>query len=64
MANKILLLTLLGLLNIKVLAQLPGEKEGRVLLPNGWWLSPAGESIELDDFPLNGAISQIKNSWQ
>lgn len=57
MANKILLLTLLALLNVKVLAQLPGEKEGRVLLPNGWWLSPAGVSIELDDFPLNGAIS-------
>jgi YVTN family beta-propeller protein len=41
----------------KIFAQLPGEKSGRVLLPNGWWLSPAGESVGLDDFPLNAAIS-------
>ncbi len=38
-------------------AQLPGEKDGRVLLPNGWWLSPAGTSIELGDLPLNAALS-------
>ena len=38
-------------------AQLPGEKSGRTLLPNGWWLTPAGESIELDDLPLNAAVS-------
>ena len=38
-------------------AQLPGERDGRVLLPNGWWLSPAGESIDLGDLPMNAAIS-------
>ena len=38
-------------------AQLPGEKDGRVLLPNGWWLSPAGSSIELGDLPMNAALS-------
>ncbi|HUI31676.1 MAG TPA: alkaline phosphatase family protein [Candidatus Acidoferrales bacterium] len=38
-------------------AQLPGQRDGRVLLPNGWWISPAGESIPLDDFPLNAAVS-------
>ncbi len=38
-------------------AQLPGEKDGRVLLPNGWWLSPAGTSINLGDLPLNAALS-------
>ena len=38
-------------------AQLPGQTNGRVLLPNGWWLSPAGESIPLDDLPMNAAPS-------
>jgi DNA-binding beta-propeller fold protein YncE len=38
-------------------AQLPGIKEDRVLLPNGWWLSPAGEQIRLGDFPMNAALS-------
>ncbi len=38
-------------------AQLPGEKNGRMLLPNGWWLTPAGSSIQLGDLPLNAAIS-------
>ncbi len=36
---------------------IPGEKNGRTLLPNGWWLSPTGESISLDDLPLNSALS-------
>lgn len=39
-------------------AQVPGEKGGRVLLPNGWWLSPAGEQIRLGDFPMNAALSE------
>lgn len=39
-------------------AQIPGEKENRVLLPNGWWLSPAGEQIRLGDFPMNAALSE------
>ncbi|MCL5020385.1 MAG: hypothetical protein M1339_01720 [Bacteroidetes bacterium] len=39
------------------LAQLPGPHDGRVLLPNGWWLSPAGNSIKLGDLPLNAAVS-------
>ncbi|OYV86688.1 MAG: hypothetical protein B7Z63_03595, partial [Ignavibacteriae bacterium 37-53-5] len=38
-------------------AQLPGPKGMRVLLPNGWWLSPAGASIKLGDLPLNAAVS-------
>ncbi len=41
----------------RIFAQLPGEKGGRILLPNGWWLSPAGDSIDLDDLPLNAAVS-------
>ena len=38
-------------------AQIPGEKDNRMLLPNGWWLSPAGEQIRLGDFPMNAALS-------
>ncbi|MFZ1081153.1 MAG: hypothetical protein WAO19_04425, partial [Candidatus Kryptoniota bacterium] len=50
------LLNLFGT-SVKVYAQLPGEKDRRVLLPNGWWLSPAGSSIALDDLPMNAALS-------
>ena len=39
-------------------AQIPGEKDNRMLLPNGWWLSPAGEQIRLGDFPMNAALSE------
>jgi DNA-binding beta-propeller fold protein YncE len=42
---------------IAALAQLPGEQGNRMLLPNGWWLSPAGEQIPLGDFPMNAALS-------
>ncbi|MBF8295450.1 MAG: hypothetical protein HW389_1995 [Bacteroidetes bacterium] len=38
-------------------AQIPGDIGTRVLLPNGWWLSPAGEQIRLGDFPMNAALS-------
>jgi DNA-binding beta-propeller fold protein YncE len=33
---------------------------GKVMLPNGWALSPAGESLPLGDLPLNMAISKSK----
>ncbi len=55
--TKRILILLLAFSSIKVFAQLPGENNGRVLLPNGWWLSSAGESIDLDDFPLSAAVS-------
>src|SRR6185295_293681 len=29
----------------------------RVMLPNGWSLSPAGKSIPLGDFPMNLVVS-------
>jgi YVTN family beta-propeller protein len=38
-------------------AQIPGPIDNRVLLPNGWWLSPVGEQIRLGDFPMNAALS-------
>jgi len=45
------------LLPCMLFAQNPGPKENRILLPNGWWLSPAGDQIELGDFPMNAALS-------
>lgn len=39
-------------------AQTPGPQGDRTLLPNGWWLSPAGEQIRLGDFPTNAALSE------
>ncbi len=32
-------------------------EESRVMLPNGWSLSPAGSSIPLGDFPMNLVVS-------
>ncbi len=40
-----------------LMAQVPGDFENRVLLPNGWWLSPVGEQIRLGDFPMNAALT-------
>src|SRR5512140_1822771 len=37
---------------------LPGKlSDGRVLLPNGWMLSPAGTSLQVGELPLNMALS-------
>jgi len=33
---------------------------GRILLPNGWQLTPAGKSVPLGDLPLNIAVSPDK----
>src|SRR5215467_11755751 len=36
----------------------PGPVQGgRVRLPNGWFLSPAGKQVKVGDFPLGLAIS-------
>ena len=36
----------------------PGPADGgRVRLPNGWFLSPAGKQVKVGDFPLGLAIS-------
>jgi len=36
----------------------PGRTaDGRVRLPNGWYLSPAGKQVKVGDFPLGLAIS-------
>jgi YVTN family beta-propeller protein len=37
---------------------LPGQlADGRVRLPNGWYLSPAGTQVEVGELPLNMAIT-------
>ncbi|MGB2868047.1 MAG: bifunctional YncE family protein/alkaline phosphatase family protein [Bacteroidota bacterium] len=38
-------------------AQIPGPASNRVLLPNGWSLSPYGAQIDVGDFPMNGALT-------
>jgi YVTN family beta-propeller protein len=38
----------------------PGKVNQKVLLPNGWSLSPAGRSLPLGDLPLNIAVSSSK----
>ncbi|HWX18768.1 MAG TPA: beta-propeller fold lactonase family protein [Candidatus Binatia bacterium] len=38
-------------------AEVPGEKaDGSILLPNQWSLRPAGQQVELADFPVNIAV--------
>jgi YVTN family beta-propeller protein len=44
------------LLSISVLAQ-----KNKILLPNGWSLTPAGKHVTLGDLPLNMAISKDGN---
>jgi len=51
-----------GLLVNSCFSQTPGNAKdsNRVLLPNGWWLSPAGRSLPLGDLPLNIVVSPSK----
>jgi DNA-binding beta-propeller fold protein YncE len=47
--------------NITLQAQTSGDSESpRILLPNGWSLTPAGKTLNLGDLPLNIAISPSK----
>lgn len=52
---KVLVVFLLST-NIKALSQ----NSKKILLPNGWSLSPVGKSIDAGDLPLNMAISKSK----
>ena len=51
------LLVIWSALNLQ--AQVPGKSltANKVLLPNGWSLSPVGRSIPLGDLPLNIQLS-------
>ena len=45
-----------------VAAQTASElNSSRVLLPNGWAITPVGKQINLGDLPLNIAVSKDKN---
>lgn len=57
--KKIILAIWTGIFLAPVLAQ-PGKQNDAVLLPNGWQLSPAGQSLALGDLPLNMAVSPSK----
>jgi DNA-binding beta-propeller fold protein YncE len=36
------------------------QESKKIVLPNGWSLSPAGKSLSLGDLPLNMAVSKSK----
>jgi len=60
MRNILLISTAVILLSSRLAAQstLPGTAQDRTLLPNGWYLTPAGQSIPLSsDLPLNMALA-------
>jgi YVTN family beta-propeller protein len=48
---------LLGAINIQA-QDVNTKSAGRLLLPNGWSLSPVGKSLPLGDLPLNIAVSR------
>ncbi len=41
-------------------AQVPDSSQRRIVLPNGWALTPAGQGYLLGDLPLNIAVSNSK----
>src|SRR5579863_5274234 len=62
--QRILLLLCIGGLSLSVAGQSPNLREklpaGKVNLPNGWSLTPAGRSLPLGDLPLNIAVSSSR----
>ena len=56
--SNLLIICLLFLSHIGMSQSVPNSKNPlKVLLPNGWSLSPAGRSLQLGDLPLNVQIS-------
>ena len=62
--KRILFFSLIGVLSLGAGAQTPGPAgdmaQKKVLLPNGWSLTPAGHSLPLGDLPLNIAVSSSR----
>ena len=58
--KKIVCLLALLICLLQIQAQVNETVNGKLLLPNGWALSPAGKSLPLGDLPLNMAISKSK----
>lgn len=59
MKKILLFLILLAVLN-QIQAQTPEIDSRRVMLPNGWQLTPVGKIVPLGDLPLNIAVSPDK----
>ena len=58
LALVLLMITLSGCAAHREAIQLPGSRgDGRILLPNGWTLEPAGAHIALGDLPLGMDIT-------
>ena len=56
--RKIVLLIILIGAAVRITAQTTEDfGSGRVALPNGWHLTPAGKVLQLGDLPLNIAVS-------
>ncbi len=61
MKKAFLFLSLISLLHFRSRAQTTDELSSRrVLLPNGWQLTPVGKILPLGDLPLNIAVSPDK----
>ena len=62
--QRILVLLCVGGRSLSVAAQAPSLREkllaGKITLPNGWSLTPAGRSLRLGDLPLNIAVSSSR----
>lgn len=58
--RKYILFVSLWFIGAACFSQQPGKAGSKILLPNGWSLSPAGKSVILGDLPLNIAVSQSK----
>lgn len=57
MHMKKMLFSVLLLASLQATAQTPDTVAKRVLLPNGWSLTPVGHSLPLGDLPLNMVLS-------
>ncbi len=56
--RNLLIFSICLLFSARLAGQTPGPSSARTLLPNGWTLTPAGQSIPLSsDLPLNMAFS-------
>ena len=58
--KKIAYVLILSFLGYAANAQENASTTNRIMLPNGWALSPAGKSLPLGDLPLNMTISKSK----
>jgi YVTN family beta-propeller protein len=59
--KRLVILPALLIFSLNAISQhLPGKEKDKILLPNGWSLSPAGRNLPLGDLPLNITVSSSK----